>query len=102
MKSIMDTEEGVCYKCHRITGTEVHHIFFGTANRKLSDADGLTVNLCRECHNSYHGGPDAAQNRRELCQKAQQRWLDYYGPDLISQGRDPAEEFMKRYAKNYL
>ena len=34
---------------------EVHHVFYGTANRKLSDKYGLVVPLCREHHTGDNG-----------------------------------------------
>ena len=55
MKSIMQTKKE-CYVCRELVGTEMslpdtglemHHIFGGTANRKLSEKYGLKVWLYR-------------------------------------------------------
>ena len=35
--------------------TEVHHVIYGTANRKLSDKYGLVVPLCHEHHRGQTG-----------------------------------------------
>lgn len=58
-KSIMQREKE-CYICRELvgaemslpdTGLEMHHIFGGTANRKLSEKYGLKVWLCHAHHN---------------------------------------------------
>lgn len=56
-KSIMqDTKEVKCYLCGKTGGVmHIHHIFFGTANRKKSEHYGLKVMLCWECHEGTHG-----------------------------------------------
>ena len=102
MKSIMDTEDGVCYLCGRMTNTETHHCMGGIGNRKLSDADGLTVELCHDCHHRCHNGENSAKIRNRLHREAQTIWIEHYGPDLLRQGKDPLAEFMKRYGRNWL
>jgi hypothetical protein len=61
MKSILQSEKE-CYvcanrliaidydKCSRYVNLEEHHIFFGTANRSLSEKYGLKVYLCQWMH----------------------------------------------------
>lgn len=48
----------VCARCmfygNLIEAAEVHHIFFGTANSKLSEKYNLKIPVCRECHNWAH------------------------------------------------
>ena len=89
MESIMTTEKGVCYICGRYGQTEVHHVFHGTANRKIADREGLTVNLCRACHERVHR--DAELNRN-LEREAQEVW---------ETKRGTRAEFMKLFGKNY-
>ena len=101
MQSIMDTEYGVCYLCGRMTNTQTHHIF-GGFNRKLADADGMTVELCPLCHHRCHNGENSPKVRYKLHREGQKRWIEHYGPDLIQQGKDPTTEFMKRYGRNYV
>jgi len=100
MKSIMQKDER-CFLCKKAIGTETHHVFFGTANRKLSDQDGLTVRLCWECH--HLKAHKASTPEAEYLHKAgQEAWEAYYGPALKLVGRDPRKAFMERYGKNWL
>lgn len=50
MDSVMPTKKGICYICGREGYTESHHIFHGTANRRIAEKYGLKVWLCPECH----------------------------------------------------
>lgn len=76
------------------TGLHKHHIMFGTANRKLSEKDGLWVYGCEKEHHEH--GPEAphcnADVDRHLKQIAQRAYEELYGH----------EAWMKRYSKNYL
>lgn len=65
MKSILQPKESrTCFLCSREGLVEEHHIFYGTANRKLSERYGLKVKLCPECHRAakigIHGGNRSA------------------------------------------
>lgn len=42
-----------CIFCYRPT-TELHHLVYGGANRRISDDLGLVIPVCRECHNEIH------------------------------------------------
>lgn len=85
MKSIMQTKKE-CYVCHSLvgaemslpdTGLEMHHIFGGTANRKLSEKYGLKVWLCHNHHNEppcgVHFCKEAAEKLHEEGQTAFER-----------------------------
>lgn len=88
--------------CLEYTPTEKHHIFGGTANRRLSEKDGLWVYLCPKCHNIPPRGVHFNQERTAMLHKAGQR---AYEDNLIAKGMQPAEAraaFMERYGKNYL
>ena len=52
-KSIMQRNKE-CIVCHN-SNVEEHHVFFGTANRKLSEKYGLKVYLCTEHHRGTRG-----------------------------------------------
>ena len=93
MESIMNTEKGVCWLCGKHTETELHHVYGGVANRKLSDMDGLTVNLCWECHHTRIHGTDT-EAIDHLKKVAQRTWMSYYGKGT--------NEFVQRYGKNFL
>jgi 2-hydroxy-3-keto-5-methylthiopentenyl-1-phosphate phosphatase len=86
MKSIMHEKDGTCYLCKKLHGitetytyTEEHHVFEGTANRKISERAGLKVYLCAPHHRTskeaVHVNNEIAQN---LKQEAQKRFEEYY------------------------
>ena len=102
--SIIQPEEdwGKCYLCmlldHDYTvkrELEKHHVFFGAGQRDKSEADGLTVHLCRN-HHKANGGPDAVHRnndvRRRLCAIGQKAYEQKYGH----------EAYMERYGRSYL
>lgn len=88
--------EDRCAVCGSRVGLEKHHIFYGTANRKLADKDGLTVMLCAGHHrgspNGVHGGNTKLD--LELKATAQAKWMEYYG---LSE-----DDFRSRYGKSWL
>lgn len=72
MKSILQQKDGTCYLCGKLLAdpvvhgyTEEHHVFGGTANRKLSERYGLKVYLCLRHHRE---GPQAVHNNRANAQ----------------------------------
>lgn len=71
MKSILDTTKGICYECHQNGPTQEHHIFYGTANRKLSEKYGLKVYLCLKHHQDSREGVHG--RNRELDQKLKKK-----------------------------
>lgn len=100
MKSIIqDESKGQCFLCVMLDSdtsrkyTEKHHIFFGSANRKLSEKYGLTVRLCVKHHRE---GPEAvhsnAEIRDKLCQIGQRAFEKRY----------PDKDFREIFGKNYL
>lgn len=91
MKSILQDEKA-CYLCGAVVGLELHHIFAGTANRKISTKYGLTCWLCRPCHTGTHGAQyDKTLNMR-LKAEAQ----------LAFERTHSHDEWMKIIGKNYL
>lgn len=91
MQSIIPhNTKGVCYLCGKHTNTDEHHIFGGTANRKLAEADGLKVYLCRTCHETVHSDYTTNVELKRIGEKA---WLVYNSKNV--------EDFIKRYGKNY-
>jgi hypothetical protein len=52
-------EKAECEICGRYDYLEEHHLIPGIANRKISDKYGLTINICRACHQNIH-------NKKEL------------------------------------
>ena len=91
-KSILQEDTDYCYVCGRY-GTEIHHIFFGTANRKISDKYGLVVGLCYDHHRGKHGVHNG--NREldiKLKQIAQRTFTDMYSED----------QYFAIFGRNYL
>ena len=74
MKSIMqDKTSKQCYLCAKLDKDytpknilEEHHIFEGSANRKLSEKYGLKVYLCQAHHNGDCFGSRKAVHRPDL------------------------------------
>ncbi len=95
MKSIVDNTN-YCYVCSHfkmryVLANHTHHIF-GGPNRKLSDADGLTVRLCTRCHSQVHDTENIYYH--ELHKIGEKAWLEHYHLTI--------PDFIKRYGKNYL
>lgn len=82
-----------------------HHLIFGSSRRKLADADGLTLDLCNECHNMsvrvadrIHDNPIAEALSKMLGQALYER--NYYRGDRAEE--EARKVFIKRYGRNYL
>ena len=95
MESIIEQKEGHCYICNKVLPLEEHHVFYGTANRKLSEKHGLKVRLCHNCHNEP---PYGVHHNREfdtyLKQDIQQKAMTYYNWSV--------EDFIKIFGRSYL
>jgi hypothetical protein len=48
------------------TAIELHHCFYGTANRKLSDKYNLVIWLCRDCHKRMHSDKAFRQKYQKM------------------------------------
>lgn len=90
MDSIISTVKE-CRACYRTGTLHKHHIFHGTANRKLADREGLWIYLCPECHEKIHKNHDMD---RWFQQVGQRRWMEKNGKSK--------EDFMKIFGRNYL
>lgn len=94
MKSIIQTEKE-CYITKSTTNLHKHHIFEGTANRKLSEEDGMWIWLRADWHNmsdyGVHFNKELDLKLKRIGQKA---WQEYYNKTK--------EEFIARYGRNYL
>lgn len=101
MKSALNTQKGICYRCGRYGPTERHHIF-GGANRRHAETDGLWLYLCPDCHNRPPQGAHFNKATMEWLHKVGQ---ETYEGQQIKNGLTPKEareRFMRRYGKNYL
>ena len=92
MQSIVSNEQeclvcGSTYRLHR------HHIFFGTANRKLSEQYGCWCYLCARHHNMSNAGVHFNKELdKKLKAQTQKRFNEVY-PEL---------DFRKIFGKNYI
>lgn len=70
MESIIQKNKE-CYFCHTTLNLHCHHVFEGTANRKISEENGFKVWLCAKHHNmsdnSVHFNPDLAKIVKKAC-----------------------------------
>lgn len=93
MKTIIQHEQR-CLVCGS-WNVEDHHIFFGTAKRKISEELGLKVWLCPTHHRGTSGvhGRDGHKLDIEIKQLGQKAFEYHYG------GRN---DFIKRFGRSYL
>lgn len=99
---LIDEETGLrlgdstrCAICGKEHGLHKHHVFFGTANRQLSEEDGMVVYLCPECHE--HGARAVHRNRETdvaLKQAAERIWMADREAD--------EDAFRARYGRSWL
>lgn len=93
MKSIVSNERE-CLVCKATCNLERHHIYFGSANRKLSDKYGCTCYLCTRHHRDSKVGVHCNRTLdlklKQICQK---KWENRYG------GRD---KFRDVFGKSYI
>lgn len=98
-QSLLQTRK-CCYVCGGTEGLHCHHIFFGTANRKKSDEDGMVVYLCGPHHNLSSAGVHFNPRLDDkIKQEAEKIWISTYTNKSIEEG---IPDFIKRYGKNYL
>jgi len=93
MKSIIQNKKK-CFLCSKTSGLHDHHIYFGTARRKISEANGFKVWLCYEHHEGTFGvhgskGHETDIYLKKICQ-------------LKFEETHTREEFIKLIGKNYL
>ena len=92
MRSIIDNNKE-CLVCGSTYNLHKHHIFYGYANRKLSEKYGCWCYLCARHHNMSNDGVHFHKPMDiKLKQHAQKRFNEVY-PEL---------DFMQIFGKNYL
>lgn len=91
-KSIIVNCMDNCFVCGS-PYTEVHHVIYGTANRKLSDKYGLIVPLCHEHHRGQTGVHFNRDFDISLKKLAQEKFNAVYGAN---------KSFIKVFGKSYL
>ena len=91
-KSIMTDDMNHCYLCGSMRNIQVHHIYGGYANRKLSTKYGLVVPLCYDCHLGTHGVHFDSKKMRYLRILGQERFEEVY----------PSLSFSKIFGYNFI
>ena len=89
--------EDYCLICGK-PKTDVHHLVFGNAKRRLADADSLTVPLCRDCHEKMH-------NQKEMQVMSHIAGQLFFERNMCAKGLSPdeaREEFRHRYGVSYM
>jgi len=92
-KSILQRNKA-CYICGTTHNLHLHHVFYGSANRKLSDADGCVIYLCQ----SHHTGAQGVHFNRKIDLTIKARCQIEY----MRQYNKTVEDFIARYGRNYL
>ena len=94
MKKSLIQSGRYCLVCGTENALHKHHIFYGSANRKLSEEDGAFCYLCYMHHNGgnygVHFNKDLDLRLKKECQRA---WEEKNGT---------REDFIKRYGKSWL
>lgn len=85
-------KEKECFVCRSTQNLQEHHIFYGTANRRMSEMHGMTVWLCQ----MHHTG-----NRGVHFDKALDTKLKEIGQKKFEETHS-REEFIKVFGRNYL
>lgn len=93
IRSIITDDLDHCYICGTMQYLEYHHVFSGTANRKMADKYNCIVRLCKGCHTEYpHAVHRDAEQALKLKQDGQRAFEEKYGH----------EAFMQVFGRNYL
>ena len=91
-KSILQDEK-CCWFCETTLDIHLHHIYYGTGNRKISDKHGFTAYLCAKHHNmsnnSVHFNKEMDLTLKRACQAKFEQ-------------AHSREEFVRLIGRNYL
>ena len=90
--SILQEDTEYCYECG-CYGTEIHHIYYGNPNRKLSEKYDCVVGLCYNHHRGkkgvHNGNKELDLKLKRACQEA---FIEHY----------PQVDFLAVFGRNYL
>lgn len=92
LKSIMYDDLEHCCICGR-PYPQIHHCYFGTANRKISDKYGFIIPLCQE----HHTGDSGVHQYRELDLTFKRMGQEIFEDEIGSR-----DEFRRLFGKSYL
>ena len=92
MDSIIQNEKE-CFVCGAVSNLDRHHVFYGTANRRLSEEYGLTIWLCKSHHTMSDSG---IHFNKKLDEEVKQVAQGIFEETYVH------EDFVKIFGKNYL
>lgn len=90
---------GMCDICGKQRASDEHHLVYNTANRRLSDADNLTLKICKGCHNEIHLGKNGTAGHLSKMLGQALFELSIYEEESETDAR---LMFIKRYGKSKL
>ena len=90
-RSILQTEKE-CFVCRTTQDLQLHHVLYGTSNRKQADKYGLTVWLCLRHHTGDRGVHFDKGLDLKLKEMAQAKFEETH----------TREEFIRIFGRNYL
>ena len=93
LKSIMADDLEHCIFCHS-PYVEMHHVFFGVANRPKSDKHGLIVPLCKK----HHTGSKDCPHQNRIIDLSIKSW----GQAVYENEIGTREQFIEEFGRNYL
>lgn len=83
----------ICELCGREGKTERHHVFFGRANRKLSEKYNMVACLCPDCHQYGAQAVHRCRSTDLLLKIEYQRRFEE---------EHTREEFVRVFGRNYI
>lgn len=92
MKTVLQ-ENKECYVCKGIYAIHDHHIFYGTANRKISEKYGMKVWLCAE----HHTGSQGVHFNKDF-----DMYLKQYAQRYFEKHIGSRDDFRRLFGKSYL
>lgn len=94
MSKSLISDERACLICGMTYGLHRHHVFYGSANRALSEKWGCWVYLCARHHNLSNKGVHYNKNLDlKLKQQCQKAWEYQHGT---------RDEFKAIFGRSYL
>lgn len=93
MESVVQKQKH-CLVCKTTQNLHVHHVFFGTANRKISEKRGMKVYLCKRHHNEP---PDGVHFDKAFDSRLKRACQIIYERDIGTR-----EDFINDFGRSYL
>ena len=90
--SALIDDMSVCYVCKK-PNPQIHHVFEGTANRKISDRYNYVIPLCMEHHTGDTGVHKDKALELHLKRLAQKHFEEHYGS---------REDFIKVFGRSWI